>query len=527
MSVRYGGTARANRGRMRSTWLLAFLTATACGIANDVDDVDDVGGKSDGALSEDDFWGDGTLYFVHIDRWDPTRMTPASLRDEVSVPGSAVRIYRIDRNSPHHCPTAEVGSNDLVFETTGFDLRTSGNLTNGTPKSSYKIGFTNKDERLYDMRALNLKSMWNDVSQLREALAWSLFKQAGVRSSRHTYARLCINDRYYGLYSIIEQVDKAFLKDHFTKNNNDGNLYKAYWADIGPATLEYRGPSGRDYFTAASIDDRSYQLKTNDDPDDDPALQTYDDLAGFIRVINGVDLPGGDDKFDTPAYQASVEAVFDVRSFLRWASVNTLIGAWDNYWRTPANYYLYDSGKKGAGAGFMAKPYFTWIPWDYDNSFGIDFFATPWHGKNIVHWESAGAKLPLITNLMKNQDYLRYYLDHVEYLLDCCINESWIAQRIGNDANGLVSRVRDSAFLEADGPTAVPHTGRQWTNDQVYWNGFMHHELRSGDQVTLGILHFARLRSAAARDQLRAWRMTYPRGGSGATFPAALPKLPE
>lgn len=502
-------------------WLLALLTACA-GVDGGGKD-EGPGGKADGAISEDDFWADGTMYFVRIANWDPNRMTPASLADEISVPGSEVRIYRIDPNNPHHCPDGDVGEPDLVFETKEFDVRTSGNFTNGTPKSSYKIGFNNDDERMYAMRSINLKSMWNDVSQMREALAWSLMKQAGVRSSRHTYARLCINDRYYGLYSMIEQVDKAFLKDHFTKDNDDGNLYKAYWADIGPATLEYRGPTGASYFTAANIDDRSYQLKTNEDPDDDPALQTYDDLAALVAAINGVGLPGGDEKFNTPAYRAQIEAIFNVKQFLRWASVNTLIGAWDNYWRTPANYYIYDSGKKGAGNGFMAKPFFTWIPWDYDNTFGIDFFNTPWHAANIVSWESAGAKLPLITNLLKNQEYLRYYLDHVDYMLDCCINEGWITQRIAK----LVPRITDGAFLESDTPNGAPHTGRQWTNDQVYWNGFQHHELRRGDQFTLGILHFVRMRNAAAKDQLRTQRMTHPRGSSGATFPAQAEPLPN
>jgi len=506
---------------MRIQWLLVLLTACA---GLDSGDDQGGGGKADGALSEDDFWGDGTMYFVKIDHWDPNHMTPASLADEVTVPGSEVRIYRIKANNPNHCPDGDVRTPDLVFKTDEFNLRTSGNFTAGTPKSSYKIGFDNKNERLYEMRSLNLKSMWNDVSQMRESLAWSLFKKAGVPSSRQTYARLCINDRYYGLYSIIEQVDQAFLKDHFTKDNKDGNLYKAYWFDVGPASLEYRGPSGHDYFTAADMDGRSYQLKTNDDV---PALATYDDLAGFIRAINGIDLPGGDEKFNTPQYKASVEAMFNVKAFLRWASVNTLIGAWDNYWRTPANYYLYDSGKKAAAATFMAKPYFTWVPWDYDNSFGIDFFDTPWQAKNIVNWESAGAKLQLITNLLKNEDYLRYYLDHLEYMLDCCVNEQWVSQRVGNDNAGLVDRVRHGAYLEANGPTEAPHTGRQWTNDQVYWNGFQHYELRTGSQFTLGILNFVKLRNTAARDQLRTLRATYPRGSSGATFPATPEKLPD
>lgn len=517
---------------MRRLVLLSLILTACAGVDPDAGD-DGPGGKADGAISESDFWGAGTMYFVRIDNWDPTRMTPDRLAEEVSFAGSEVRVYRLPASNGTHCPDADVDTDDMIFSTDDFTLRTSGNFTNGTPKSSYKIGLEDKDERLYKMKSLNLKSMWNDVSQMREALAWSLFGEAGVPASRHTYARLCINDKYFGLYSMIEQVDTAMIEDHFGKKNKDGNLYKAYWADLGPATLEHRrgsdgDDSGKQYFSAADMDARTYQLKTNDDSDDPPELQTYDDLAQLVRVINGVGLPGGDEKFQTAEYRASVENIMNVKAFLRWASVNILIGGWDNYWRTPANYYLYDSGKKGVEDAFMAQPYFTWIPWDYDNSFGIDFFGTPWQSKNIVNWESAGAKLPLIRNLLKNETFLRYYLDHLEHMLDCCVNESWITSRIGKeDTVGLWERVRHGAFLESDTPTGAAHTGRRWTNDQVYWNGFQHHELRAGDQLTLGILHFVRMRNQNAREQLQTLRQTHPRGSSGATFPAKAEPLPN
>ena len=81
--------------------------------------------------------------------------------------------------------------------------------------------------------------MYNDPSQMREALAWRLFRNAGVPSARHTYAKLAFDATYSGLFSVIEQVDRRFLKDHFGDNDH-GNLYKAYCGDVGCATLEHR-----------------------------------------------------------------------------------------------------------------------------------------------------------------------------------------------------------------------------------------------------------------------------------------------
>lgn len=497
-------------------------------------------GRATGPLptSKEELFADQDIWFVRVDGWDPARMEPAALRDEQSVEGAELRVYRMSPGSTAHCPDAEVDEGDLVLRTRDFTIRTSGNFTNGTPKSSFKIKLRNKDERLFGMRALNLKSMWNDVSQMREALAWRLFGLAGVRAPLHTYARLCMNDRYRGLYSMIENVDEAFLRDWFGKHNDDGNLYKAYWEDIGPANLVYRGDAGSAYFASDDIEHRTYQLKTNDGADDDPALQTYDDLATFIGVLNGVDLPVQDGtRFDTPEYEESLERVFDVHGFLRWASVNLLLGAWDNYWGTPANYYLYDAGHRDAEGAFMDDPYFTWIPWDYDNSLGIDFFAVDWQYADIVDWEAATAgyyddgtraQLRAVKNLLRNHHYLRYYLDHMQWMLEQYFNDGWVVAQIGQEGSGgLWDRVRASARLESDGERDGAHTGRRWTWEQVYWNGFRHEQLVVDAQRFTGILHYVRMRHDSALAQLQRMRADHPRGSSGATFPPTIDALPE
>ena len=79
---------------------------------------------------------------------------------------------------------------------------------------------------------------------MREALAWGLFKQASVPSPRHTYAKLAFDADYRGLFSVIEHVDRRFLKDRFGKNHQ-GNLYKARCGDIGCATLDIQARDRR------------------------------------------------------------------------------------------------------------------------------------------------------------------------------------------------------------------------------------------------------------------------------------------
>lgn len=523
------------------TWLprlavtMVVLASAACSGGVDT-------GDSDSALitdllkNKEEFFASEMLY-VSISGWDGAKMTPASLRDESSTKGAQLAIYQTKADSDLACPDKEVQAKGLIYKSNAFTLRTSGNMTNGTPKSSYKVSLEDKNDRLWGMKKLNLKSMWNDVSQMRESIAWSIFREAGVPAPHHTYAKFCINGKYFGLYSLIEQVDKAMLKDHFGKNN-DGNLYKGYWVDekvdIGPATLGYRkqgsDDSGRAYFkSGVPIDQRSYRLSTNDDPGDPGELKTYDDLATLIRVHSGLGIQGsGDAKFNTPEYKKSLEAVFNVKGFLRWAAVNSLLGSWDNYYATPANYYIYNSGPQGDSKGFMKKPYFTWIPWDYDNSFGIDFFGRAWQHVGIMDWvgyngQSNMGSLPLLKHIFANDDYVRYYLDAIEWINDTLFTDGAVSAKVAK----LVPRVQKAAFQEGNFSSA-PQTGRQFNNDEVFNNGFQHNELRRGSMFILGIKHYVIMRHASVADQvarLRAERKM-PRGSSGGTFPPREEPLP-
>jgi hypothetical protein len=471
---------------------------------------------------------EGEIYYARVTGWSDNRALN-TLQDETTSRGSELSIFKASKGSNTHCPDNEASDSKLVYKTKQFSLRTSGNLTNGTPKSSYKVKLESKQDRLFDMKALNFKSMWNDVSQMREALAWKLFGEAGVRAPRHTYVKFCVNGRYYGLYSMIEDIDKAFLEDRFDANKQ-GNLYKAYWEDLGPATLSYRkkdnDDSGKQYFIKSNIDERSYQLKTNDGDDDNAEYKTYNDLASFAKVLNGMTLSSTEaNRFSTPDYASALEKVFDVKGFLRWAAMNSLLGAWDNYWATPANYLIYNAGPKSAPKEFMAKPYFVWIPWDYDNSFGASFDNRRWQYASITNWRSAvgnnSQQLPLLDNMLANEKFLRYYLDAIEWMNDSFFTDAWINGQIGDDNRGLWSRVRAAAFLEADNGAAPAHTGRQFTNDEVWRHGHDHNELNRGSQHLEGLIHYVRMRHDKVKGDLAELRVKHPRGSSGVSFPAA------
>jgi hypothetical protein len=483
------------------------------------------------ARAKDEFFA-ADMYMFHVTGFP---QQPAVLTSKTEAPqGAQLDLWRTDPASNRHIPAP--GAEGIAISTQNFSVVNSGNRTLHAPKRSWKITLDHGARHFAGMTCINLKSMYNDPSQMREALAWRLFRRAGVPAARHTYAKLAFDATYYGLFSVIEQVDKRFLKSHFG-DNHSGNLYKAYCGDVGCATLEHRaGPdgddSGRQYYRADG-DRRTYRLKTNQDDHDS---SSYDDLAQFIRTINGTGRGGGEGRFDTDAFRESVDGIMNARAFLRWAAVNLLLGSWDNYYATPSNYYLYNSGRLGADDDFMGSPYFTFIPWDYDNCLGIDYFGTKWQYTDILDWpgstrhygrEHGTSRIPLVQNLLRNRGYRQYYLDYLEHLLDTEFNPDTFSQQIAaGSGDGLWGRVCRAAYLESATPYGQPFTGRQFTNDEVYLSGCKQNELRHGREKADGIINYVRMRRDSARQQLEQLRKETPRATDGASFPATMESLP-
>ena len=488
--------------------------------------VSEMAGRHAASLGKPEFFG-ADMHMFHVTGFRPGR---GVLTEPVRASRARLDVWQTD--PANRRPVPRPGGAGVLFSSEAFALKNSGNRTLRAPKPSWRIilDAAGQDNRLAGMTRINLKAMYNDPSQMREALAWRLFGLADIPAPRHTYAKLAFGTRYRGLFSVIEHVDKKFLRDHFGGNFR-GNLYKTGYRDIGGAHLEHRtGPdgddSGRQYFIPGSAE-RTYRLQTNKN---NPEASTYDDLACFIRTINGVGLGGGEGRFKTDAFRESVDGIMNVNAFLRWAAVNMLLGSWDNYYASGSNYYLYNSGHRGAAKDFVSSPYFHFVPWDYDNCLGIDYSGTQWQYADILDWPGKTnrhkPKIPLVRNLLRNHDYRQYYLDYLEHMLDTEFNPKAIAAQIApRSEDGLWYRVRHAAYLESDARDGRPFTGRRYSNNEVYRSGCRQHELRHGKKTVEGIVHYVRMRHDSARVQLRRLRRAMPRAVD--RFPAAAEQLPR
>ena len=276
---------------------------------------------------------------------------------------------------------------DETVEDVGFRLR--GNTSRISWKKSFKLSFNGfvPGREFYDVDKMNLNGEHNDPSIIRSKLCWDIFQNIGMTSSRAAYTEVYINDAYYGLYMNIEHYDDEFLAKNF--EDDSGNLWKCNYL----ARLNYLGEDP-DLYKFMDNGQRVYELKRNEELDD------YSQLARLIDVLN-----------NTPAnaMMDSLETMLDVTGVLKYFAINVLTGSWDDYWYGKNNYYIYHE---------PSQDKFYIFPYDYDNTFGVDWMNIDWTERDIYVFKHPDADRPLADVFMENDQYHNLYTHFLEFYAD-------------------------------------------------------------------------------------------------------------
>ncbi len=306
-------------------------------------------------------------------------LPPDSL-DIILAPGNEESDYHF-----HATFMFDNGSTRDTIENVGFRLR--GNTSRFSQKKSFKVSFNTYESgrKWYGVEKLNLNGEHNDPSVSRTKICWDLIRDIGIPAPRANHVQLYINGDYYGVYANVEHIDEEFAGTRF--GNKDGNLYKCLW----PADLDYLG-SDPDLYKLMNGDRRVYELKTNEDVDD------YSDLAHFIDILNNTSINH---------LRCELEAVFNVNSYLLSIAFDILSGNWDGPLYNKNNFYLYHNEATGL---------FDYIPYDLDNTFGIDWFGVDWSHRDIYSWGNPNEPRPLYWRIMQVQEYrdrFSFYMNRI------------------------------------------------------------------------------------------------------------------
>src|SRR6266542_191213 len=122
----------------------------------------------------------------------------------------------------------------------------------GKLKRNLKVELDHFDDaqRFHGQKTLNLNAGAADPTRMHEALAFAVYREAGVPAPRTAFAEVTLtvpgkyDKEYLGLYTVVEQVDKTFLKEHF--KNSKGLLMKPERMRgidyLGEDWEKYKGP---------------------------------------------------------------------------------------------------------------------------------------------------------------------------------------------------------------------------------------------------------------------------------------------
>jgi hypothetical protein len=287
-------------------------------------------------------------------------------------------------------------------------------------KKPFRIDFDEfvTDQKYDGLKKISLNNALWDPSCMRDVIAYNILRFEGVAASRTSYAKVYINDQYWGLYIVAEQIDKTFLKQAF--GDNDGNLYKC----IGWSHLTYVSDSKDDY-------KQSIELKTNETQDD------WTNFIDFVRYLNKIDISDEE-------YRTVFPEKFDIPHYLKILAVDILINNWDSYYDHGRNYYIYDNPVNNK---------MTWIPWDYN----LSFSATP---INILASNPMSQiPKPLIRNLLDDPEMVKLLVKTYQEILTNnftsdrlvpLINQTrdLIKEEVANDPNYHLTPEQFNASLE-------------------------------------------------------------------------------
>jgi spore coat protein H len=317
---------------------------------------------ADGKFTKAEFMALGEKWFSRWDKEGGGKVNNDQLRDGLNAvlmppgqgggPGFRMNLQGPEgkRNGVASAAGIEFESvkADLKFEDrqfTNVSLRYKGNGTfmasQATDKRSLKVDLNDfvKGQKLAGLTKLNLHNNVTDASWMNEVLSHKLFRDAGVPAPRTAYAKVYVTvpgkfeQKYLGLYSLVENVDADFAKANF--DTKKGAIFKP----VTPDLFAYLG------------DDWAKYSQTYDPKGDVQATQKTR-IIDLCRLVS----KATDEEFD-----AKIGDYIDLEEFSRYMAVLVFLADLDGILGPGQNFYLHMHPQTRKLA---------FIPWDLDHSFG-------------------------------------------------------------------------------------------------------------------------------------------------------------
>ncbi|KAF9392320.1 hypothetical protein CPB97_002470 [Podila verticillata] len=276
----------------------------------------------------------------------------------IHVTADAAQIANLEANPQQlvdiRC-TFRFINHDTLYTQTNISFTNSGKSSKDFQKQAYKFSFdTNYNQSFFSRPNIKLRSEVTDPTMMREKLYIDMLNSVGVPTQQGAWVRLFVNNQPYGLYLMVDDIKKSFVKQ--TIYSGDANAVIGSLVQMNAPTIDNQ--ASLVYNATGTYDPIVYtDVNLGNNPATAPLTQLNQfmlDLANFDPVTTT----------DPVGYWTSR---LDLDGFLRNMAMEYLGGAWDNYWMSGSNYFMYFNPKLGTSGKWQ------WIPTDFDGTFGDGF----------------------------------------------------------------------------------------------------------------------------------------------------------
>ena len=314
---------------------------------------------------------------------------------------------------------------DRVVRNIGIRSRGTGSRSGVKPGLRIDFDRYTTDQKFLGLKSFILRNQSQDASNMHERLSMLLFRRLELPASREAHTKLFINNRYEGLYTIVESVDRTFLQETFSEN--DGYLYKYdYPSDARPYSFEDRGSDPQAYVPLP------FKPETHET---DPRPEF---IVQLVQAINRT----GD-----AAFRSVMAEYLDLKKFVQHVAVENFVADNDGFlsdYGGMNNYYFYQ---------FQDRKLFTLIAWDKSEAFKSGYEHSIF--RNISDGPHANENR-LMRRAISYPDLYNAYLDA---LLDCARSASeqeagvtggpgWLEREIQRE----YQQIRDAALTDPQKP---------------------------------------------------------------------------
>lgn len=302
---------------------------------------------------------------------------------------------------------ANVSIDGEVIEQVGIRSRGKGSRSGEKPALLIDTNKYVAGREFHGYKTIVLLNLVQDQSMVRESLALPVFAAMGIPASQIGHARVTVNDEYWGVYNIKEDVTKPFLANNLG-GDKEGNLFKYEWADAWGFST--RGGNADAYIPLP------FEPKTNEKSLDSAAL------LDFVKAIN-----------DSPdaSFLSDVSKSIDPDQFLTYIAVENALAESDGILGTQGmnNFYLYQ---------LAGQSRFVFIVWDKNTS--LQNPTWPLYSRVDAN--------VLARRLLAIPAKKQFYVDQVKKAVDTYVNSSWLGPKL----ESLYALIRESALADTKKP---------------------------------------------------------------------------